>query len=160
MMGGGRQGVRCCPLSEVGAVPGEHVLCAEILELRPTGKDQEDLAATPVAISPGLPKGDPEPQVPQPFPFESITTSETDAAPVTPVTQSPSISISTLSDFTIADASDDESPTDLTVITPTAPSTWRTGTRRYCVGTRYSVCIPASCPFNLLRSVVCSLGPT
>jgi len=32
--------------------------------------------------------------------------------PVTPVAQSPSISIATLSDFTIADASDDEPPVD------------------------------------------------
>ena len=32
------------------------------------------------------------------------------ASPVTPVIQSPSISIATLSDFTIADASDDEPP--------------------------------------------------
>jgi len=33
-------------------------------------------------------------------------------SPVTPVAQSPSISIATLSDFTIADTTDDESPTD------------------------------------------------
>ena len=37
---------------------------------------------------------------------------------MTPVTQSPSISIAGLSDFTIADKSDDESPVDPTVMTP------------------------------------------
>ena len=35
--------------------------------------------------------------------------------PVTPVAQSPSISIATLSDFTGADASDDESPADSSI---------------------------------------------
>ena len=35
-----------------------------------------------------------------------------------PVTQSPSISIASLSDFTIADTSDDRSPINSTVITP------------------------------------------
>ena len=39
---------------------------------------------------------------------------------MTPVTQSPSISIATLSDFTVADTSDEESPIDTTVLTPHA----------------------------------------
>ena len=49
------------------------------------------------------------------------TSSETTTipeSPITPVIQSPSISISTLSDFTIPDASDDEPPTS-----PTFPDT-------------------------------------
>jgi len=46
------------------------------------------------------------------------TAPETDTVPASPVTQSPSFSVSTLSDFTIADISDDESPIDPTAITP------------------------------------------
>ena len=76
--------------------------------------NQNDPTATPVATSIGLPSRDLEPQVPQPPPPEPVTVPETDTIPaslITPVTQAPSISISTLSDFTIADVSDDESPT-------------------------------------------------
>ena len=85
----------------------------------PTGEDQKDPSATPVAISLGLPKGDFGPQIPQPPRFEPVIASETDSVPTSPVTQSqsPSISVSTLSDFTIADASDDEFPIDPTAIT-------------------------------------------
>jgi len=81
---------------------------------KPTNANQRDPAATPVATSLGLPNTDPEPQIPQPPPSEPATASEAGKipeSPATPVIQSPSISISTLSDFTIADASDDESPT-------------------------------------------------
>jgi len=85
---------------------------------KPTGKAQKDPTATPVATSLGLPKGDPEPQLLQPPPPEPIAAPETDVVPVSPVIQSPSDSISTLSDFTIADTSDDGSPIDATVITP------------------------------------------
>ena len=84
---------------------------------KPTGKDQKDFAATPVATSLGLPKGDLQPQIPQPPPLESVTAPEIDTVPASPVPQSPSISVSTLSDFTIADTSDDDSPIDPTVIT-------------------------------------------
>ena len=83
-------------------------------ELEPTGANP---AATPVAISLGLPTRGLDPQIPQ-SPSESVAALESDAipaSPVTPVTQSPSISIATLSDFTIADASDDEHPTDPTI---------------------------------------------
>ena len=76
-----------------------------------TGANQPDSAATPIVVSLGLPNTDPEPPNPQSPPLESVTAPETDTIPtssVTPVTQSPSISIATLSDFTIADASDDE----------------------------------------------------
>jgi len=79
----------------------------------PAGANQQDPAATPVATSLGLPNRDPEPLAPQSPPLESVTT-ETGTIPDSPVasvTQSPSISIATLSDFTVADASDDESPT-------------------------------------------------
>ena len=82
----------------------------------PTKANQKDPAATPVVTSLGLPNRDLEPQIPQPPP-EPVAASETGAipeSPVTPVIQSPSISISTLSDFTTADASDDESFTDRT----------------------------------------------
>ena len=82
--------------------------------------DQTDPAATPVITSLGLPSGDPEPRIPQPqsSPVDPVATSETDLIPVTPDTQSLFISIAALSNFTIADTSDEESPTDPTVITP------------------------------------------
>ena len=75
----------------------------------------QDTAATPVATSLGLPSGDPKPQIPQPLPLEPVFIPETDTIPTSPATRSPSISIATLSDFTIADASDDEPPTDTTI---------------------------------------------
>ena len=78
-------------------------------------EDQRDPASTPVATSLGLPNRDPEPQ---PLPLESVTAPEEDAIPPSPVTRSPSISIATLSEFTIADTSDDESS-----INPTIPDT-------------------------------------
>ena len=81
---------------------------------RSTGTNQNDPIATPVATSLGLPSRDLEPQIPRPPPPEPINIPETDTIPaslITSVAQSPSISISTLSDFTIADVSDDESPT-------------------------------------------------
>ena len=83
----------------------------------PAATNQADPPATPVATSLGLPNRDTEPQIPQPPPPEPVTVPETSTIPeypVTPVVQSPSISIATLWDFTIADASDDESPTSPT----------------------------------------------
>jgi len=80
---------------------------------KPTGANQRDPATTPVATSLGLPNRDLEPQIPQSPPFEPVAVPEADiipASPITPVVHSPSISIATLSDFTIADASDEESP--------------------------------------------------
>ena len=82
---------------------------------RSTGASQKDPAATPVVASLGLPNKDLEHQIPQPPPLESVIAPESEAtptSPVTPVIQSPSVSIATLSDFTIADTSDDESPID------------------------------------------------
>ena len=79
---------------------------------KPTGADQKDPAATPIAKSLGLPNRDLEPQIPQPSPLESATVQEPNTVPASPVAQSPSISIATLSDFTIADTSDEESPID------------------------------------------------
>ena len=76
------------------------------------GPSQKDTAATPVATSLGLPNVDPEPQ---PSPFQSVAAPGLDTILVTPVTQSPSTSIASLSDFTIADASDDESPVNPTI---------------------------------------------
>ena len=76
-----------------------------------TGMNQNDPTATPVVTSLGLPNRNPEPQIPQPHLPEPVTVPESDpipASPVTPVTHSPSTSIATLSDFTLADASDDE----------------------------------------------------
>jgi len=81
---------------------------------KPVSANQNDPAATPVATSLGLPNRDLEHQIPQASLPEQVTAPETDTTPAstaTPVAGSPSISISTLSDFTIADASDDESPT-------------------------------------------------
>ena len=57
-----------------------------------------------------------EPQVPRSPPLDSVTAPETET--ISPVTQSPSISVASLSDFTIADTSDDESLTDPATITP------------------------------------------
>ena len=84
----------------------------------PTGANQKDPAATPIVTSLGLPNRDLEPQTP---PLKSVATPEANTVPasaITPATQSPSTSIATLSDFTTADVSDDESPTD-----PTVPDT-------------------------------------
>jgi len=87
-------------------------------KLKQTVASQNDPAATPVVTSLGLPNSDLEPHTPQPPPPGPTVTPETDTAPRPPTTHSPSISISTLSDLTIADTSDDESPLDSTVITP------------------------------------------
>ena len=85
--------------------------------LKPTATNQNDPAATPVATSLGLPNRDLEPQISPSPPPESVTIPDSDlvpASPAIPATQSPSISIATLSDFTIADTSDDESHIDPT----------------------------------------------
>ena len=82
----------------------------------PTGVDQGDPAATPVITSLGLPSRDPAPQIPQSPPLKPVVTPEPSTAPGFLVPQSPSISIATLSDFTIADTSDDEPPLDPTAI--------------------------------------------
>ena len=82
--------------------------------------DRNDPTATPVVTSLGLPSGDPKPQIPQsrPPPLDPAASPEVETAPVTPVTQSPSMSIASLSDFTVADTSDDEFPIDPAVVTP------------------------------------------
>ena len=103
---------------------------------KPSHVNQNDPTATPVATSLGLPNCDLELQIPpsQPPPLELVTAPASDtipASPVTSVTQSPSTSIATLSDFAItdtddqsiidpavADASDDEFLVDLTAATP------------------------------------------
>jgi len=74
---------------------------------KPAGADQKDSAATPVITSLGLPSRGLEHQIPQPSPLEPVATPETATIPGSPVQHSPSISIASLSDFTIADASDD-----------------------------------------------------
>ena len=82
---------------------------------KPADEDQKDPAATPLATSLGLPNRDLG--ISRPSPFKSVSVPGEDAIPtssVTSITQSPSISIATLSDF-IADASDDESSVDLTI---------------------------------------------
>jgi hypothetical protein len=83
---------------------------------KPTGANQKDPAATPVATSLGLPNTDLESHIPRSPPPEPVATPELDTTiPASPTTNSPSISIATLSDFTIADASDDEPPADTTI---------------------------------------------
>ena len=85
---------------------------------KPTGANQRDPAATPIATSLGLPNRDLEPQIPPPPPRESAPAPESTTfpdPPITPVVLSPSISIATLSDFTVADASDDEPHIDSSV---------------------------------------------
>jgi len=94
----------------------------------PAGARQGDPTATPIVTSIGLPGRDSEPHIPRSPPLEpqiaqspplgSFTIPETDAIPASPTTHSPSTSIATLSDFTIADVSDDESQID-----PTIPDT-------------------------------------
>ena len=82
----------------------------------PTGANQKDPAATPVATSLGLPDADIESQIPRPPPLEAVATPGPDAAiPAYPITHSPSISIASLSDFMIADTSDEEPPVDTTI---------------------------------------------
>ena len=79
----------------------------------PTGMDQRDPATAPFATSLGPPNRDPGPQGSQIPPLESVAVLGADqipASPVNPAIQSPSISVTTLSDFTIADVSDDGSP--------------------------------------------------
>jgi len=86
---------------------------------RPTGVNQRDPAAAPIPTYFGLPNRDLEHQAPQPPPPEPAAVPGADiipASPVTPSTQSPSVSINTLSD--LADASDDELPIDPTATVP------------------------------------------
>ena len=85
---------------------------------KPTGASQKDPAATPVATSLGLPSRDIGPQTNQPPPLESVAPAQADpdsVSSIAPAAQSPSISITTPSEFTTADVSDDESPTDPTI---------------------------------------------
>ena len=81
----------------------------------PTRTNGEDPSTTPVATSLGLPNRDLQPHIPQSPPLESAATPDTDAVSGSPI-QSPSISISTISDFTISDTSDDETPIDPTAL--------------------------------------------
>ena len=82
---------------------------------KPAGVNQKDPAATPVVTQFGLPNRDFEPQILPPPVLEPISIPEPTTASELPVAQSPSISIATLSDFTIADSSDDESPIGPTI---------------------------------------------
>lgn len=82
---------------------------------QPSGGNQRDPTATPTTTSLGLPNGNLEPQTPQPPTPESGTTPESDTTPTSPATQSPTTSVATLSDFTIADTFDGESSIDPTI---------------------------------------------
>ena len=67
-------------------------------------------------MSLGLPNKDPEPHILQPSPLQPVSTPRPDImVSASPVTQSPSISIATFSDFTIADTSNGKSPIDATI---------------------------------------------
>ena len=79
---------------------------------------RDDTSATPIATSLGLPSTDSEPQIPKPPPANPVAAPEAETNSGSPDTQSPSISIATLSDFTTADISDAEFPVDPTAITP------------------------------------------
>jgi hypothetical protein len=85
---------------------------------KPTSTNQKDPAKTPVTASLGLPSRDLASQSPQSPPLEPVVTPEPGTIPEYLVPQSPSISVSTLSDFTIADTFDDEPPLDPTAIHP------------------------------------------
>ena len=101
---------------------------------------QEDPIATPVPTSLGLPNVDVEPQVPQSPPLESATARETETTPGSTATQSPSFSIATLSDFTLADTSDDEPPVDPMTLTPHGTFNFEDGNVEVlCVHTLFSV---------------------
>jgi len=86
---------------------------------KPADTSQKDPAATPVVTSLGIPNRDFEPQIPQPPPLESasvlLESTAISVPPVTPVIQSPSVSITSLFDFTIVDASDNEPPVDSSI---------------------------------------------
>ena len=87
-------------------------------EPKSTGANQKDPAATPVVASLVFPSRDLESRILQPPTPEPVSTLEPDAViPASPVTQSPSISIATLSDFTIAGTFDDEPPIDNPAVT-------------------------------------------
>ena len=83
-----------------------------------SGANEKDPAATTVTTSLGIPNRDLQPQIPQPPPPEPIVPPEIDMITGSPVLQSPSISIATLSDFIVTDVSDDEPPLDSATITP------------------------------------------
>jgi hypothetical protein len=98
-------------------LPPPPVFTAE--EQGPIGTGQQDPNKTPAAIPLGLPNVDLEPQISPPPAHEPTTDPETEATPASPApTQSPSISVATLSDFTMTDTPDDQSPIDPTEITP------------------------------------------
>ena len=95
-------------------LPSPPVLTAR--KFKTIDTNQNDPAATPVAMTLGLPK-DLEPQISQRPPPGPIAAPEIEPAPPSPIIQSPSTSITTLSDFTLTDASDDEPPIDPTTVT-------------------------------------------
>ena len=74
------------------------------------GADREDPAATPVVTALGFPSTDLEPHIHHPPPLEPGPGSHTP--------HSPSTSIATLSDFTVADAPDNDTPVDPMTIIP------------------------------------------
>ena len=76
---------------------------------KPTSASQKDTTATPVVASIRLPNGDLEPQNPHSPSPEPPAVLDINSIPASPVTHSPSISVATFSDSTIADSSDDES---------------------------------------------------
>ena len=83
-----------------------------------SGANQKDPAEMPAMASLGIPSRDIEPKIPQPPPPEHIVVPEKNVIPGSPTTlRSPSMSIATLSDFTVANTSDDE-PLDSMAITP------------------------------------------
>jgi len=121
---------------------------------KPTGANKNESAATPVAAPLGLPYSGLELQTTQPPPPEPTPTPEVDTVPDSPIIQSPSISIATLSDF----------PSQVHLMTTLMstslpqlrmrPSTSRMGTSKCCAGMHSSVSTPASYPSILL----CSIG--
>src|ERR1700757_674308 len=73
-----------------------------------TRAGQDDPSATPVVTSLGLPNTNPEPQPLRSPQIESIVVPEPETTAASLTTHSSSVSIATLSDFTIPDTSDDE----------------------------------------------------
>ena len=82
------------------------------------GPADADLTVTPVITSQALPNRGLAPQVLHPPLLEPVVIPEGNTSPESSTPHSPSISVATMSDFTVGDTSDDEPLFDPTVITP------------------------------------------
>jgi hypothetical protein len=142
---------------------------------KPTGANQKDPAATPVATSLGLPNTDLESQIPRSPPLEPVATqSQTPRFPhLLPLILRPSASPlypTSRSQMPLMTSLPSTPPSQILLrtnspsTTPrpqsrTRPSISRKGMWKCCAETHCSVSTPASCPSTRLHFVGCSLGP-